>query len=110
MTWDVTSEITLRAMVLMMLADGKVREAEVDLIRRIYRDLTGEEPPDPLVDEVAADIRETEGSAEDYVERATASWKPSQRRSSRPCGRRRNPATGPSPGSDTSWLTIRPNA
>ena len=81
MSLDLHRDITLRAMVMMMLADGKVVYPELELIGRIYRDLTDAEPEDGLLDRVAEEIGAETRSVEEYLGDATADWKPSGRRS-----------------------------
>jgi uncharacterized tellurite resistance protein B-like protein len=77
---DPNSSIVLRAMVRMMLADGKVVYPEIELIQRVYLDLTGEDATQDLLDEVSEEVRADRRSADEYLEQETAGWKASDRR------------------------------
>ena len=77
---DPTSGIVLRAMVRMMLADGKVVYPEIELIQRVYRDLTGEDADSEFLDEVSAEVKADARGADAYLEEETSGWKASERR------------------------------
>lgn len=72
--------VVLRAMVMMMVADGKIRAPEEELIRRVHGSLTGDEPATDLVDSEVAALKEEARSVEDYLEEETAGWTLADRR------------------------------
>jgi tellurite resistance protein len=72
--------VVLRAMVLMMIADGKIRETEEELIRRVHEGLTGSQPPPGLVESELASLNEEKRSVEAYLEEETEGWKERERR------------------------------
>ncbi len=72
--------VVLRAMVLMMMADGKIRAPEEELIRRVHEGLTGSEPPPGLVESELASLGEETRSVEQYLEEETEGWNERERR------------------------------
>ena len=72
--------VVLRAMVLMMMADGKIRAPEEELIRRVHEGLMGSAPPPGLVESELASLGEETRSVEEYLEEETGGWSERERR------------------------------
>jgi DnaJ-domain-containing protein 1 len=72
--------VVLRAMVMMMVADGKVRTSEEDLIRRVHESLAGADPAPDLVDAEVEALHAETRSVEAYLEDETAEWTLADRR------------------------------
>ena len=72
--------VVRRAMVMMMVADGKIREPEADLIRRVHAGLTREDPAPGLVAAEVEALRAERRTVEEYLSGATTGWSELDRR------------------------------
>ena len=71
--------VVLRSMVMMMVADGKIRAPEEELIRRVHTGLTQEDPPPDLVAAEVEALRVERRTVEEYLSGTTAGWNKSDR-------------------------------
>lgn len=72
---DRFASVALRALILMMMADGKIRISEEDLVRRVFLGLHGVDPTEEQLEVEKAAARQAEESGLDaYLRTETDGW------------------------------------